>query len=224
MNKNKLDEYKQRLETEKNQINGRIKNLNEDQLHLGMKDTTSELSSYDNHPADLGSEMFERSKDFALRENAVNHLSAIDDALEKIDKGTYGTCSICGTTIDEERLDAIPSTTLCIDCKEEAENEQMGDVNVRPVEEDVLEPPFARTWLDHTDQNAFDGEDAWQAVAQYGNASDIPNEDGTLGEYEDPDENIGYVEEVESIPTEKELDGRIYKDFDGEDDESVGLR
>jgi YteA family regulatory protein len=226
MDKAKLDGYKQRLLEEKKQVEERIQHLEENQLNLSMDDTTSELSSYDNHPGDLGSEMFERSKDLALRETAHINRAAIEDALTSIREGTYGSCTRCGKTIPEERLEVIPSSTLCVDCKEETENEVLGDKNVRPVEEDVLEPPFARSFLDHSDNNAYDGEDAWQEVASYGNASDIPNEESeTRGSvYDDPGENVGYVEKVENIPTEKNLDGMYYQDFDGEDDETIHSR
>ena len=41
----------------------------------------------------------------------------IDVALGRIDAGTYGTCARCGNAIPEERLDAVPYATLCLDCK-----------------------------------------------------------------------------------------------------------
>ena len=46
---------------------------------------------------------------------------AIDAALARIDAGTYGTCERCGRPIGQERLEAIPYATLCIDCKREVE-------------------------------------------------------------------------------------------------------
>jgi DnaK suppressor protein len=43
-------------------------------------------------------------------------LADVERALEKVADGTYGTCDSCGEAISEERLDAIPSATLCISC------------------------------------------------------------------------------------------------------------
>ena len=48
-------------------------------------------------------------------------LGAIDAALTRIDDGTYGTCSACGQPVGEERLEALPWTTQCIDCKRKEE-------------------------------------------------------------------------------------------------------
>jgi RNA polymerase-binding protein DksA len=48
-------------------------------------------------------------------------LSEIDEALKRIEAGTFGTCRTCGKPIGEERLEALPYTTQCIDCKRKAE-------------------------------------------------------------------------------------------------------
>src|SRR5690625_463671 len=76
-------------------------------LQSAMRDTTGELSSYDNHPADMGTELFERGKDIALNEHAEKELEEINSALHALDEGTYGICTICGTDIPFERLEAV---------------------------------------------------------------------------------------------------------------------
>ena len=78
----------------------------------------SELSDYDNHPADAASDTYERTKGFALEENFKEMIDRIDEALRKIHEGTYGQCDRCGTSINPDRLKAIPYATLCIDCQE----------------------------------------------------------------------------------------------------------
>ena len=55
--------------------------------------------------------------DYSLEENSAHVLDEIDAALARIDDGSYGTCSRCGKPIGEERLEAMPYATLCIDCK-----------------------------------------------------------------------------------------------------------
>lgn len=77
-----------------------------------------ELADYDNHPADAASETFERTKDYALEENFRVILERIDEALRKIDSGTYGVCDRCGESINPERLKAIPYATMCVSCQE----------------------------------------------------------------------------------------------------------
>jgi DnaK suppressor protein len=81
----------------------------------------NELSDYDNHPADAASETYERTRNHALDENFREIIQRIDEALRKIDEGTYGTCDRCGESINTERLKAIPYATLCIDCQESLE-------------------------------------------------------------------------------------------------------
>ncbi|MBI5212152.1 MAG: TraR/DksA C4-type zinc finger protein [Nitrospirae bacterium] len=51
-------------------------------------------------------------------------LKKIDEALEKIENGSYGVCEICGENINIKRLEARPVTTMCIECKTEQEEEE----------------------------------------------------------------------------------------------------
>ncbi len=78
----------------------------------------SENSSYPFHSADLGS-------DAAMLENLsinvndiLNELRFIDEALAKIDDGSYGECELCGNKIPKKRLNAVPYAKLCLDCKD----------------------------------------------------------------------------------------------------------
>ncbi len=56
-----------------------------------------------------------------LSDVEVEILKAIDDALERIQNGTYGICEVCGKEIEEERLKTVPWTTLCIEHAKERE-------------------------------------------------------------------------------------------------------
>jgi RNA polymerase-binding protein DksA len=76
-----------------------------------------EEETFDNHLADSATVTFTREMDYSLEENAGHVLAAIDDALKKIEDGTFGLCSRCGDPIAEERLEAMPYATKCIDCK-----------------------------------------------------------------------------------------------------------
>ena len=59
--------------------------------------------------------------DQTLEENSEHVLAAIDEALKRIDNGTYGVCQSCGRPIQPERLEFLPYATLCIDCKRRQE-------------------------------------------------------------------------------------------------------
>jgi DnaK suppressor protein len=82
-------------------------------------DDDSELSSAagDQHLADHASEMVDREVDDSLEVNAEQLVHEIDLALVRIDAGTYGTCANCGRQIPEERLQAVPYATLCVECR-----------------------------------------------------------------------------------------------------------
>lgn len=69
------------------------------------------------HLAENAALTLEQELDETLEENAGNVLTEIDEALERIDAGTYGTCVNCGMPIPPERLEAVPWANLCIGCK-----------------------------------------------------------------------------------------------------------
>lgn len=130
-------------------------------LRSPLMDSIGELSLYDNHPADVGDATFEREKDLGLKLFAEDRVRMIEDALDRIETGEYGRCEMCGQKISAARLEAIPYTTLCQSCKRERES--AADFH-RPVEEVVID----------RNNNAFDGEDSWQAVARYGTSNSPP--------------------------------------------------
>ena len=74
----------------------------------------SELAAHDQHQADLGTETFEREKDFSLLEQLEAELAELDRALGKIEEGTYGICEACGKPIPGERLEALPGARFCV--------------------------------------------------------------------------------------------------------------
>jgi RNA polymerase-binding transcription factor DksA len=79
---------------------------------------SSELSDYDQHPADTATETFERERDFGLLEDLEAELSDIQAALERIDNGTYGIDEVTGEPIDPARLDAVPTARTNVDREE----------------------------------------------------------------------------------------------------------
>ena len=70
---------------------------------------------YDNHLADTATATYDRELDYTLEENSEHVLAEIDAALQRIEDGTYGICTNCGKPIADERLEALPWATLCID-------------------------------------------------------------------------------------------------------------
>ncbi|HHY59635.1 MAG TPA: conjugal transfer protein TraR, partial [Clostridia bacterium] len=62
--------FREKLLAKKRELEQQVKSMEEGGLHQSMRDSTGELSFYDNHPADMGNELFERGKDVALRDQA----------------------------------------------------------------------------------------------------------------------------------------------------------
>lgn len=75
----------------------------------------SELSALDQHPADLGTDTFERSKEVSILSSVERSLADVQFALEQLALGTYGRCQACGKPIGEDRLEARPEARYCID-------------------------------------------------------------------------------------------------------------
>lgn len=70
-----------------------------------------------NHVADDANETFEQETMVTLRLTAERQLAHVNEALASIENGTYGTCANCGKQINPARLEALPFSTLCIDCQ-----------------------------------------------------------------------------------------------------------
>lgn len=86
-------------------------------------ENVSELSGVDQHPADLGTETFNRERDFSILESVEAELADVEHAMGKLDQGTYGVCEACGKQIPDARLEVMPATRFCVDDQALAEQE-----------------------------------------------------------------------------------------------------
>ncbi|MFC7373155.1 TraR/DksA C4-type zinc finger protein [Fictibacillus iocasae] len=162
------------------------------------QEETGELSHYDNHPADLGTELYDKERNMVLSELQEKELSDIDQALKRIESGNYGLCAECGADIPKERLEALPATPYCLDHA----NHDHGKERERPVEEEVLKPGYGQFNNDKKEKNFFDGEDTWESLSRYG-SSETPSDDPKKADYrdrdDDPMDEEGYTEEIEGF-------------------------
>lgn len=139
-----LSYYKDMLLKEKSRVENIIERVDDNSVydternHVSMRESTGELSAYDNHPGDMGSEVFTEEMNMNLRDNEKSRLYEINMALERIDRGTYGVCEKCSSQIEEERLDIVPEAALCSSCsnlRDKLDKRQ----DYRPIEEDLLD-------------------------------------------------------------------------------------
>jgi RNA polymerase-binding transcription factor DksA len=117
-----VEKYRKRVLEEKARLEADRQRIRDDE---GIGNQVGELANLDNnHPADQGTETFEKSKDMALLAIIDAQLAQIRDALDRMDAGTYGKCERCGKDIPEARLNAVPFATLCVEDQEYIERAQ----------------------------------------------------------------------------------------------------
>lgn len=113
--RSRLEEERERLEALRDE-DEETSGLDEEQ-----SESSGDLADYDQHPGDVGTETFERTKDLAVQDQLEARLSDVDAALERIEEGSYGRCAACGKEIEPERLEARPATRYCLEHQEEAD-------------------------------------------------------------------------------------------------------
>jgi DnaK suppressor protein len=114
------DRFRELLLEERRRVEAALQNLHDENSGT-LSENAGEETAYDNHLADTATETYDRELDYTLEENSGHLLGEIDAALQRIESGTYGTCTNCGNRIPEERLEALPWATLCIDCQRNQE-------------------------------------------------------------------------------------------------------
>lgn len=218
----KKSHFKNLLLQEKKNILDTLKRMEDHQPHsASMKEYTEELSAYDNHPADLGTEMFMTAMQANLENNEKYRLNEIEEALQKIETDEYGICQGCGAEIAEERLEIMPEADTCMKCEEHEVALYDSDAN-RPVEEGLLRPPFGRTYKNDDDYTGFDGEDAYQEVAKFNEVKSDPSFSTADNQGVFDDDSIGIVERTDKITEghykqqlpETRGEGKRKKDFE----------
>jgi RNA polymerase-binding transcription factor DksA len=126
------DEARWRLDAERARLVDIKDNFDDEHLTDETEDESlSELSSVDQHQADVGTETFEREKDMSILEQVDAELADVEHALRRLDNGTYGTCEFDGKPIPEARLEALPAARFCVEHQAEAEGQA---ARARPVE------------------------------------------------------------------------------------------
>lgn len=115
----KNDEARQRLERLRDEFVTSVEEIRA-RLALPLRES-GEVAVADQHPADVASETAERELDVSREAMFAARLKQIDDALDRVDRGSYGRCTLCDTVIPDERLEVMPDTPFCV---ADAEREQ----------------------------------------------------------------------------------------------------
>jgi RNA polymerase-binding protein DksA len=116
-NKDVLEHFKKIITTQKQEMAEEIESLNDRMMDSTTREFTDTNSVYSLHMADQGTDAMEREKTFLLAQRSDDHIRRLDEALRRIEDGTYGICIVCEKLIEKERLEAVPTTQKHVDCK-----------------------------------------------------------------------------------------------------------
>jgi DnaK suppressor protein len=110
-----------------------------DILSQNIMDTSGEFEAdnqtYSLHTAEQGTDAIEREKTFLHAQRTSDYIKKLDEALERIERGTYGICVICGKLIEKQRLQAVPITQKHVDCKNRTQVRRISSEGFRDMEE-----------------------------------------------------------------------------------------
>ncbi len=120
-NKKELSVFRKTILKIKEKVAGDIKHISEDTLKKSQKDASGDISGYSYHMADVATDTYDREFSLGLASNEQKALYELDDALKRIDEGTFGICEECKCVMTKTRLKAVPYARLCVKCQEKRE-------------------------------------------------------------------------------------------------------
>ena len=118
MNAKDLRHFKELLLKKRKEMTSHMEFIRESEGENTLKDATGDHSAYSFHMADQGTDAMEREKAFLFLSREEKYFQQIERSLTAIDLGEYGICRVCGKEIDVERLKAVPTTRICVPCKQ----------------------------------------------------------------------------------------------------------
>ncbi len=117
MDQNYRDYFKQILKEKRNEIRNDLGVLESHSMNNTSAESSGDLI-YSDHMSDLGSASMEREKAFMFASRDCAYLGQLDQAIQRLEEGTYGVCRVCKIEIPKARLEAVPTTNICVSCKE----------------------------------------------------------------------------------------------------------
>lgn len=119
--KKDLKEFKKIVLKKKEEIFEDLKHISDDTLRKSQKEASGDISGYTYHMADVATDNYDREFSLGLASNERKVLYELDDALKRIEDGSFGICDDCKGQITKIRLKAVPSARLCIKCQQKRE-------------------------------------------------------------------------------------------------------
>jgi DnaK suppressor protein len=114
--------YRETLQNLRARLRGDLDQMTDEALRRDNGGGTGNLSNVPLHMADLGTDNYDQEFTLGLIENEQGTLELINEALARMEKGTYGQCVECADPISRPRLQAIPYARHCIKCARKLED------------------------------------------------------------------------------------------------------
>lgn len=121
LNKKELGDYKKMIAKRKGEVLDNINHISADTLKQSQKDASGDISGYTYHMADVATDTYDREFSLGIASNERELIYELDDALKRIEEGTYGVCEDCKDLITKTRLKALPYARLCVKCQQKRE-------------------------------------------------------------------------------------------------------
>jgi RNA polymerase-binding protein DksA len=119
--KKELNDFKKLLLKKRGELDDEIKHISDDTLKKSQKDASGDISGYTYHMADVATDNYDREFSLGLASKDRKSLYELEDALKRIEEGTFGVCLDCDSLITKARLKVVPQARLCIKCQEKKE-------------------------------------------------------------------------------------------------------
>jgi len=116
-----LAEFKKLVLKKKQEVLDEINHISEDTLKKSQKEASGDISGYTYHMADVATDTYDREFSMGIASNERKVIYELDDALKKIEEGTFGVCEECAGLISKSRLKAVPYARYCVKCQEKKE-------------------------------------------------------------------------------------------------------
>lgn len=162
------------------------KKIERDKQRATEEEYSTELSDYDNHPGDQGTELYEREKDIAISAHEMSELNLINQALERIDNDQYGHCETCGEAIDLERLKARPEANNCLE-----------HAKIQPHFDEERDYSMSSLEIDDTD--------SWRTLEGYGTSESPADFSTDQDDYDQLTEKNEAEEEIEQYSNQADF-------------------
>lgn len=194
MDKEIMNHFRRRLISEKMKVLKNLNNMENMEEYASMENYDSELSYFDNHPADSGTEVFIREQDEGFKNQLKETLFEIEESFEDMRNGLYGICKICNKEIDRKRLEVRPFSKTCIECSE--------DIQPKEKMYESLDDKYMTTTSNNPEEIGYDREDAYLDLVELDIVEGDPS--FSTGDF------LGLVEEEDSIDDLENISQEYY--------------